>query len=187
MLNFSNRGTWPFFVVIVLLILPSCMSREGMQKEQDELLRDLGVNDPADFAALSTCEQVKVFAEVGSTRVDIDHMTSIVPTWMDEELAKQPREDLAECIVSQANEAFMEWEQAPTNQRADSSYRIHALLYKANELDLLEYPEVERLFQRAICEDKIRKNGQLIIIDYLYRFPGDYPPLVEMEKALCMP
>jgi hypothetical protein len=77
---------------MILIILTSCRTQEEIQVE---LLLDLNINSKVEFEALETREQIKVYSIMASKYTDIDHKVTLVPIWMHETIAKQPRENVA--------------------------------------------------------------------------------------------
>ncbi len=149
----------------------------------NEALRELNINSKSDFIELTPCEQVNVFSTLGSKFTDVEHMIAIVPAWMDEEIAVHPPEVLTNCIVDEVNNLMAQWD---NGNRKQISYSIHALFYKANELDLFAYPKLDLLFQGIICEDKVLYNSQLVLIYYTEKFDETaIPNHQEMFDALC--
>jgi hypothetical protein len=168
--------------LIVSILLIACGDNT---ETQSELLSNLDVENASDFAALSPCRQIEIFAILGSEYTDVDHMTVIVPEWIHEVIDKHPPEVVGDCIVNEANKLLSQWGESHNRDR-EISYSIHALLYKADELDINKYPELERLFNRVVCHEEIFDDGQLILIYYTAKFGiADFPSREEMRAALC--
>ena len=169
-----------FFIVLFLLM--AC----GDNKEtQSELLSSLNIEDSSDFASLSPCRQIEIYAILGSEYTDVDHMTVIVPKWIHEEIDKHSPEVVGDCIVDEANKLLSQWGDSYDKKRK-TSYSIHALLYKADELDITKYPKLEGLFNRVICHEKVFDDGQLILMYYTAKFGiTNFPSREEMASALC--
>lgn len=149
------------------------------------MLSNLGIENSSDFAVLSPCGQIEIYAFLGSEYTDVDHMTVIVPKWMQDEIDKHPPEIVTDCIVEEANSLLSQWGES-NNKNRKISYSIHALLYKADELDIYKYPKLERLFNRVVCRDKVFYDGQLILIYYTAKFGiADFPSRDEMATTLC--
>ena len=68
-------------------------------KTPEEMLQNLGVGSKDDYAQLSTCDQIEIYSIVGAEFLDLEYATTWVPTWLDEELSKNPELEISNCIV----------------------------------------------------------------------------------------
>lgn len=73
--------------------------------------------------------------------LDHEHSVIMVPYWMDTAIDSNPPGMEADCI---AQEGFKQLHEFSTqiNQDAESSFAIHALIYKAQRDGLLTYPQI---------------------------------------------
>jgi hypothetical protein len=175
---------WARLIVfmIIVVMLASC----NRKTSQDQLLHDLNADTIEQFSSLSTCKQVEVYTIVGSEYLDIDHMVALVPTWMNDVLSRQSPQVIVGCIAEQGQKLLSEWNDDPS-QYEKNSFKMHALIYKAIELHLLDKPEIENLVQTLICETSILDKGRLDIFFYTRKHPGlaNYPSVDKMEIDLC--
>jgi len=170
------------FCFIFLFLLAACRTHEEYLNES---LKNLNVEKASDFAILSPCKQIEIYAILGSEYTDVDHMTVIIPKWMQDEIDKHPDDIVAACIVDEANSLLSQWG-TNTKENRKISYSIHALLYKANELDINKHPQLEGLFHRAVCQDKVFYDGQLILIYYTAKHGfANIPNHEVMVSTLC--
>jgi hypothetical protein len=167
---------------MILIILTSCRTQEDIQVE---LLHNLNINTKADFEALETCEQIKVYSIMASKYIDIDYMVTLVPIWMHETIAKQPRENVAKCVIDEITNLLSPWDENSSN-KMDISYRIHSLLYLVDGLNLTEFSGINDIFYNVVCRHEIYDKEQLILILYTERFGATkFPTREEMLKTLC--
>jgi hypothetical protein len=105
---------------------------------------------------------------------------------MNNAISEQPPQVVAECISKEGQSLLSHWDENP-NQYEKNSYKIHALIYKAIELHLTEYPEIKNVIHKAICEVNLYKKGRLDTYFYISEHPGltNYPSAEEMEIELC--
>lgn len=180
MLKFDSVKTLYVMLILSLSSLVSCATHEELM---NEALRELNINSKSDFIELTPCEQIKIYSTLGSKFTDIEHMVAIVPMWMHEEIALHPPEILTNCIVDEVNKLLAQWDNGNHKQ---ISYSIHALFYKADELDLFANSKLDLLFKRVICEDKVFYNSQLVLIYYTEKFGvKKFPSHQEMFDTLC--
>jgi len=165
-----------------MLFISGCRSHKEIQVD---LLRKLGVENAEKFAVLSPCKQIEIYAFLGSEYTDIDHMTVLVPKWMKDEIDKQPSDEVADCIVDETNKLLSQWDTS-YSENDKISYSVHALLYKANDIDINKHPQLEELFNRVVCYDKVFYDGQLISIYYATKYGySDFPSDDIMVSVLC--
>ena len=182
MVSVKSRLKYYSMLVVACLVLISCRTQEEMETE---FLRELGINGKSDFEVLSTCDQVRIYSNVASKFTDLEHMVTIVPVWMDEEIAKQPRETLSECILQEMTRLLAEWEKL-NNSKKEISSSIHGLFYKVDGLSLLEYQDIDSIFQGVICSEELLYNQQLVLIYYVDKFGvEEFPNYPEMLSAIC--
>lgn len=168
--------------LMAMLIMASCRTQE---QYQIELLHDLNVDTKADFEALDACQQIKVFSAMASKFTDVDHMVTIVPVWMNETIANQPREMVARCIEEEVANLLMLWDKNEGSKKA-ISYQIHGLFYMVDNLGLTEYSEVDELFQHIICRREIFYIEQLALVYYTEKFGvSNLPEREEMLNIIC--
>lgn len=182
MRNSRNIRVFLCFYFVCSILLAGCID---FGESRSDFLRRLDIENADDFAALSPCKQIEIYASLGSEYTDIDHMTVLAPKWMQDEIDKQPDEVIADCIVGEANKLLSQW--GTSNYENNKiSYSIHALLYKANELDINKHSQLERLFHRVVCVDHVYYDGQLILIYYTAKFGFEnFPTHEAMLSALC--
>lgn len=123
---------------------------------------------------------------MGSEFLDVDHMVALVPSWMNDVISEQSPQISATCIAEQGNNLLSQWDDDPSQYKRNS-FKMHALIYKAIELHLLDYPEIKDLVHRAICETNVYEKGSFDIYFYIREHLGltNYPSVEEMEIDLC--
>lgn len=168
--------------LIVALLLTSC----NQKISQSQLLHDLKIDNVEKFASLPVCRQIDVYVIVGSEYLDVGHMIALVPTWMNKEISRQPSQVVANCIVERGKVLLSHLNDDPDQYEKDS-FKIHALIYKAIDLNLFDYPEVNSLIHETICDTSVFDKGVLDIFFYIRKYPSltNYPSVEEMESDLC--
>ncbi len=158
---------------------------------QDEVLHGLSL-DAAAYSAMPTCQQIRVYADFGAHFLDTDHMLALTPSWMDEVIESQPKDQAAQCI---ADEGLYRLRllAGGLNSIEDTSRSVSALIYKANQLKLVSDPQVEQLLDAAVCRNRLNYESSLVLIYYYGKFKQPPPYAAEsdvlqrMRSDLCGP
>ncbi len=174
-------------VGLVIATLASCSS-SGF-KSADETLRAMAVNQKM-FAALSACDQIRIYADVGSHFLDLDHGVALLPRWVDDTISQQPGPALARCI-SQEGLYRLGLLEGQLDSKANVSLAVHALACKAEQLKLLKYPEVQLLLNEAVCKNNLDDEFALALIYYVDKhgkapqFVSENDSTARMRADLC--
>jgi hypothetical protein len=153
-------------IVAMLFFIASC--NFGKDKSAEDMLEQMKINQTA-YLAMSPCRQIEVYAEVGSRFLDMGQMGAVVPDWMDSALANQPLDEIADCISKEGLLQIENMSLEP-DSRQDVSLRIHALVYKASELDLLDKPKILELLDISVCKSELDYPYILVRTYYLEQF-----------------
>lgn len=150
--------------------------------EQVLLARDI---DRQHFLSLSTCEQIRIFSQVGSQFLDRGHFTVIAPPWVDAAIEKNQRREVAECIAQEGSRQLELLER--TRGQADQiSLSIHALVYKAYDMNLFKYPQIQEFLNQVICNSETRDSYTILLIYYESNFDLSPNQSEDLMKAnLC--
>jgi hypothetical protein len=156
------------WIVIGVFFLASCASVKATPTPSaEEILHSLGVENSNDFETLSSCEQVKTYAIVGSRNLDIEHGVAVVPQWMNDTISRQSHDDIAVCIAEQGEMLLKEWEDVYDSANLNLSYQILALVYKADDLDVVRNSLVQRFIMNAVCDTKTYYRENIALIYYV--------------------
>ena len=49
----------------------------------------------------------------------------------------------------------------------EASFAIYALIYKADELKLFSYPQIQSLFNTAVCKNDLDDGSTLVMVYYI--------------------
>lgn len=150
----------------MFLLLSCSLSLGQPAKSQEDILHDMEINNPGDFAALDPCKQIKIYTEVGYQFLSLDHNKVIVPTWMDSEIAKQPKETVMDCIIIQGENLLNQLSSTYTFENEKRSLKIHALIYKANDLHIIGYDGMQQFVLSAMCNKNLYYRESISIIYY---------------------
>jgi hypothetical protein len=121
----------------------------------EEVLQQHGIHGPRDYASLSTCEQVGLYAEVGAEFLDLDHGYALVPQWMDEQLDREPRDDIGDCIVEIGTSKLGALTGVYDSTNLATSLAVHALIYKAADRRLIARSDVRSFVLAAMCDSRL--------------------------------
>jgi hypothetical protein len=142
------------------------------------------------FSRMLVCQQIRLYTDFGTHFLDIDHATVLAPSWMNDAINNQPKNDVANCI-SQEGFYRLSLLAGKLDSKENISLAIHALIYKANELNLLEYPQVQPLLDAAVCKNDLDNEWRLISIYYFAKYtnPPNYisqsDATERMQAELC--
>jgi hypothetical protein len=178
----------PLFFTVCILILASCIPpRAQPTLTQEELLQNLGIANPSKFAGLPPCEQIELFATVGSQFLDLDPATALVPPWMNEEIAKQPRKQIADCIADQGDVLLGQFKDYYTSENETIALGIHALIYKARDLNIVSSARITRFILDAICTKQVYYRESIAIMYWAATQPDlqYFPAPDEIIKKIC--
>jgi len=145
---------------------------------------------PETYSDLDVCLQIRLFTDVGMSRLDVDHAIVFVPDWMEGTIAQGPRDEVSECI---AREGFYRigLMNAGLASRDQTIHAIHALLFKSADLNIVENRAISDLTNVAVCEEQLDPSDRLLLI-YWYQTKGTSPDYVgaddeidRMKAELC--
>jgi hypothetical protein len=140
--------------------------------------------DASKFEALSPCQRVEMFAEVGSAWVGMD--TVSVDQWMNNGLAEIPQEQLSKCIAAEM-EKNISIIKLTNNFNEGAVRKIYVLTFKARDLHLLNRPEILNAIKEAVCIPNGDPFGTLAKLYYgtaIGTFPSNYYNLNNGEDLL---
>lgn len=165
-------------VGLIFAALAACNS--SSLKSADETLRAMGVKQN-EFGTLSVCDQIRIYTDVGSRFLDLDHGVALVPSWVDDTVGQQSGPELARCI-SQEGLYRLGLLAGHLDSKANVSLAVHTLVYKAEQLKLLKYPEVQALLNEAVCKHDLDDEFALALIYYVDRH-GKAPQFVSESNS----
>lgn len=151
------------FAVLISIAMASCSSSKP--KTQGEVLQAMNMNQNT-FSKFPVCQQIRIYTDFGMNFLDRGHMVALVPSWMDDAINSQPKNDVANCI-SQEGFYRLSLLGGGLNSREDVSLAIHTLIYKAEQLKLLNYPQIQDLLNMAICKNDLDYEYEITLIYYL--------------------
>ncbi len=165
-LKLSNQVI--IMVLLIFSILISSCAPPAPQISADERIEDLGI-DKDEYDLLPLCQKIEIFADVAKYHVDFEHMGSAVPGWMLISIRNHSEESIAECISMNGTAILKRLLENPGNSRLDS-YAIHALVYEAYELKLLDYPSIDDFVRQTICSGHVQESFLIEPIYYIHQF-----------------
>lgn len=155
--------------ISVLLLLQACSL---VILDAEDYLKLSGVDEQT-FRAVDACRQVEIYALVGGRYLDREHATVNIPHWVHEEINEMDKQQLVTCLVSEGERQLQILLNTPSRQKA-VSFSIHALLYKAFDLNLHNEPEVVSFAKEAICGSNILYRNTLAYRIYSYSIGLDW-------------
>lgn len=162
-----------------MLVSFSCSLLSAFPKRTpQDALQDLGIENQNQFSLLNICQQVEVFSKVGAEFLDIDHATALVPSWMYEEISKQPSDEIASCIVEQGELALSQLDNANIIEKESIARNVHALIYLAADLNLSRESMVKNFILASMCDKNIIYRESIAMYYYvideqdIYNFPS---------------
>lgn len=165
--------------ITLMLVSFSCTLFNNFPKRTpQDALQDLGIENQNQFSLLNTCQQVEVFSKVGAEFLDIDHATALVPSWMYEEISKQPSDEVASCIVEKGELALSQLGSANNTEKESKALNVHALIYLAADLNLSRETKVKNFILTSMCNKDIIYRGSIGMYYYVideqdvYNFPS---------------
>jgi len=168
--------------ILILVLSGSC--RALREPTAEERLRELNIEQET-FASLSTCGQIEIYAEVGRHYIDEGHFAVIVPTWVDEAIDRQRHDTVMDCIV---REGYRRLEQLSdrSDEREAASFAIHALAYKAYNLEALNLADFRLFLNEAVCEYDLKDPFNLLVIEYISENgkPPSYLTRIDAEEQM---
>ncbi len=180
----STAAIW--LAVLAVASLSACTPPKP---GQSETLSAMGIS-PHSFAALSVCDQVRLYADFGSHFLDLDHMVALVPAWMNDGIAAHSKDAIAQCIADEGLYRLRLLDGRLASDE-DVSLAVEALVFKAFELKLLEYSEMQALVDSAVCKHSLRYASSLVLTAYYgtYKKPPPYTgasnEIQRMRVDLC--
>jgi hypothetical protein len=153
-------------------------------KSVEERLSGIDINEES-YKILTPCEQINIFAEIGSEYLDIDHGDVLMPSWMYQEIKDNPTDINSDCIERELLNYFSLIEQSP-NSYQDTSLKIHSLFYLSETLGLLKDPGINDLLKDAVCEEKILYS-RIFLLTYYFTQHKDLPAYVSNSTHEDLP
>jgi hypothetical protein len=175
----SYKTTMKLISSLFLIVIGGCALFTRVSSEEE--LQQLGV-DETNFQSLPLCEQIRIYAEVGAHHLDRGHDTALMPVWVNKALTVAPKDQVADCIAVEG-ENFLQTLRDPGDEYEDASYAVHALVYKAVELDVFEYKKVKNFAYEAICGYDVKFPGALVSIYYVWEY-GSFPDYLYDQDAI---
>lgn len=98
-----------------------------------------------------------------------------MPQWMNGVIKDNPPNIVADCIYQEGKRQLVLLETNP-EQREEISLAIHAIIYKADDLKLLDVPNVHEFISEVVCRSDIKNVFRLQLLFYIHDFgsPVDY-------------
>jgi hypothetical protein len=149
-----------------LLLMAACTI--APQKTVERRLEDMNSSKAA-FSSQTLCEQIRLYAQVGLHYLDRDHMVVLVPTWMDDELDSEPASDIVQCIVDEGYRQLELLSQQP-EKREEVSLAIHALTYKAYNINEENSLSFQDFLSEAVCQHDLVYPFELVSILYVGKY-----------------
>lgn len=149
-------------------------------KPPEERLSEIKINEES-YKLLSPCEQINIFAEIGSEYVYIDHWVVLMTDWVYQEIQSNPIDINSECIEQELSKNFLILEQ-PNIEKSKGFYKhtslkIHSLFYLSEVLGILKDPNINFLLKNTVCEQKIQYS-QRIFLKYYFTQKDDLPDYI---------
>jgi hypothetical protein len=136
-----RRKTNPIFlwVIAMSLSLSSC-SFPILSPENKFLSERI---DAEYFSSLPLCEQVRLYAQIGSEYLDLGHDVVVVPKWVTDSIAEFPEGEILNCIVDEGYGQLALLKRNP-EKKEEISYVVVALILKLIQqmvkiLSLIQY------------------------------------------------
>lgn len=89
-----------------------------------------------------------------------------MPEWVDDSIEGNSDDDNAGCISEEGWRQINLLFRIPDKQR-EISRAIHALIYKANDLDLLDHPNVQEFVLNVVCKSNVADPYPLRFLFYI--------------------
>lgn len=184
----SRRLTIYIYCIVSMCILTSCNALTTKPVQSPEkLLQSFGIDEPSEFASLSTCEQIKIYTEIGSQFLDIDHAVAIVPSWVNDEISNQPKSIVSVCIAEQGELLLGQLRGTYDTENMNNVYKIHSLIYLAADLEIINNNQIEQFVLAAICDERVYYRERIAILYYGLTQPDlqNFPHPSDILIALC--
>lgn len=153
-------------------------------KSSEERLSEINLNEET-YKLLDPCEQINVFAEIGSGYLDIGHMFVNMPNWVYQIIENNEKDINSNCIETQILKYFSDIEQ-DKDLFNKTSLKIHSLFYLSDFLNLLRDPNINYMLKTAVCEKRVLYFERLIA-PYYFTQKMDLPAYIVDSKSEDLP
>jgi hypothetical protein len=191
-MNTRCLRTTVILIIAIVAVTAACLIVSSLTKSetQDDMLKRLNINEIV-FKNLPICDQVRVFSEVGSKFMDMDHQYVNAPRWMYSSIENSDVDSITSCVLMEINNNIEIIDHNP-GLREESSLKITSLIYLTMSLDIIDRPEVSNILLVLICQKKVMYFENFIVDYYLLEYnqlPNNYSStpeeLDQLWRMLC--
>jgi hypothetical protein len=171
---------------LISLVISSCSG--GFTQGNEEALIEALIDEEY-YRSLPLCDQIRIYAGTSPTNVDRGHNVKVMPNWVDNVIDSHSNAAIADCISEEGFRRLGLLERM-SERRKEISLSIHALVYKAYNLRLFGYPQIQGLLDEIVCRSTILYPTDLASIYYLDKFGipdfyGEQDASERMVDELC--
>jgi hypothetical protein len=176
------------FIFISFLIFILGINACGI-KPPEERLSEININEES-YKVLPPCNQIAIFAEIGSEYIDIDHYAMFLPGWMYKEILNNPINVNSACVEQELSKNFLRIEQLEIEKSRtiykNISLRIHSLFFLSKELGILKEPNINIFLKSSVCEENILYS-QTNFLTYYFTQKDDLPDYINNSTPEDLP
>jgi hypothetical protein len=173
-----NPKLYRLLAGVILMFIAGCL---GYLSSAEDRLLNLNIDEDY-YRSLAVCDQIRIYAQIGSNYVDRDHFVVIMPIWVDDAIGSHNEATVAKCIAEEGDRQIGLLNRI-IDKRREVSFSIHALIYKAYNLKLFGYTEIEGFIHGALCTNSIEYPFSPLLLYYNHKF-GELPDYIYDDDAI---